>query len=235
MREIAEALEAELERLPAGAKLPSEHTLMRRFDATRSTVRHAIEQLEARYLVRRVQGSGTYVNRRVDYLISSRLAPSLHATVERAGAEARTFLVEARPSPVPADVAAHLGVAAGHECTRLVRIGYIDDHPATVAEEWIAPGVLEHAAVTLRSIESLTEVLRGLRHEPTRAWSRVSTEFPPDDVLERLALRGPRPVWLLETLTRDVTQGAPLMFSRSRMRQDRIRVVVEFEAPITAD
>src|SRR5690606_966306 len=171
MLDIVTALEAEIGRLPAGARLPSEHELMRRFDATRSSVRRAIEQLEARFLVRRVHGSGTFVNRPVDYLISSQVAPSLHSTIERAGSSARTFLIAAEPDTAPPEVAERLCLRPGGEALRLVRVGYVDDHPATYAEEWIAPGVLEHADVSLRAIESLTQVLRGTRRNPVRAWS----------------------------------------------------------------
>lgn len=230
MLEIVTTLESEIERLPTGSRLPSEHELMRRFDATRSTVRRAIEQLEGRFLVRRVHGSGTFVNRPVDYLISSQVAPSLHSTIERAGSSARTFLIASDLHPAPAEVAARLCLRAGDDAVRLVRVGYVDDHPATYAEEWIAPGVLEHADVSLRAIESLTAVLRGTRRDPVRAWSRASTAFAPDAVAERLDLRAPTPVWHLETLTRDGgASGEPLLFSRSWMRQDRIRVVIEFE------
>ncbi|MGM7671595.1 GntR family transcriptional regulator [Microbacterium sp. A93] len=229
MLDIVAALEDEVAQLPPGARLPSEHELMGRFNATRSTVRRAIEQLENRYLLRRVHGSGTFVNRRIDYLLSPGLAPSLHDTVQRAGAEARTFVLDAGIHDAPADIAAHLDVPAGESCMRLVRVGYIDDQPAMCGEEWIRPGILDHVDVSLRAIESLTEVLRGSHRDPTRAWSRASTELPPALVVQRLELRAPAPVWCLETLTRDGVGGAPLMFSRSWMRQDRIRVVIEFD------
>jgi len=230
MLDIVTALESEIERLPTGSRLPSEHQLMRRFEATRSTVRRAIEHLEQRYLVRRAHGSGTFVNRPVDYLISSQLAPSLHSTIEAAGSSARTFLIDSAVTAAPASVATRLGIAEGADAVRLVRVGYIDDDPATYAEEWIAPGVLEHVDVSLRAIESLTEVLRSSRRHPIRAWTRVSTAFAPAEVAERLELRDASQVWHLETVTRDGTSaGEQLLFSRAWMRQDRMRVVVEFE------
>lgn len=229
MREIIAALEAEIEQVPNGARLPSEHELMARFGATRSTVRRALEELEARYLVHRVHGSGTFVHRRVDYLVSSRLAPSLHQTIEQAGATARTVLLDARDEGAPTDVADRLNIESLSECTRLCRVGYIDGQPATTVEEWLPTGILDYAHVSLRAIESLAEVLRGSGYEPVRSWSRISTEFPPADVIERLEMRSPAPVWHVETLTKDGAHGAVLLFSRSWMRQDRVRVVIDFE------
>lgn len=178
MREIVTALQAEVDRLPTGARLPSEHELMARFGASRSTVRRAIEQLEARFLVRRVHGSGTYVHRRIDYLVSAGLAPSLHATIEKTGATARTILLDARTEPAPETVAERLNVDVATPCTRLLRAGHIDDEPATCVEEWLPPGILDYAEVSLRAIESLAEILRASERDPVRSWSRVSTEFP---------------------------------------------------------
>jgi DNA-binding GntR family transcriptional regulator len=227
---IAEQIEADIRRLETGARLPSEHMLMSRFGATRSVVRRAIERLEQRYLVRRSQGAGTFVNRRIDYVISSRNSPSLHATVEKAGSTARTFVVDADLVPAPDRVAERLGIPQGTELTKLGRVGYIDDEPATFGEEWIAPGVVPHAAVGLRAIESLTEVLRSARRDPVRAWSRVATEFATEEVERRLDLRASGALWRIETLTTDGREGEPLMYSRSWQRPDRVRVVIEFAA-----
>ncbi|WP_221585789.1 GntR family transcriptional regulator [Microbacterium sp. G2-8] len=228
VQQIADSLESEIAGSAPGDRLPSEHALMRRFGATRTRVRRAIELLEARFLVRRAQGAGTFVNRRIDYLVSPEGAPSLHRTVERAGGVPRTFLIDAVEREAPADIAEFLDLDAGSPCTRLVRLAYIDDQIATCAEEWIAPGVLDNVDVSLRAIESLAEVLRGTRRDPVRAWSRVATDFAPADMAARLETRETTPTWCLETLTRDGAGGAALMFSRSWLRQDRVRVVIQF-------
>lgn len=225
---IAEELTREIAGRPAGDRLPSEHELMTRFDATRATVRRAIDALEARFLVRRVQGAGTFVNRRLDYVISGDGPPSLHRMVEMAGSVARTFPVASERCRPPADVAALLGLDEGVECTRLERLAYVDDDIVSCAEEWIAPGVLEEVDVTLKVIESLAEVLRGSRRDPVRAWSRVASDVPPAEPAGRLGLAADASAWFLETLTRDGQGGEPLMFSRSWLRPGRIRVTIEF-------
>ncbi|MGL5438060.1 MAG: GntR family transcriptional regulator [Lachnospiraceae bacterium] len=46
-----------------GEKLPSEHELSERFELSRQTIRHAIDILVQQGKVRRIRGSGTYVNR----------------------------------------------------------------------------------------------------------------------------------------------------------------------------
>lgn len=57
---IKEQIEAKA--LPPGQKLYSENTLKEMFGVSRQTVRHAIGILENEGLVRRVRGSGTYIN-----------------------------------------------------------------------------------------------------------------------------------------------------------------------------
>ena len=52
-------------RLKPGQALPSEDSLATRFRVARSTVRHALAEMERSGLVRRVQGSGTYVEDQV--------------------------------------------------------------------------------------------------------------------------------------------------------------------------
>lgn len=49
-------------RLTAGQKLYSENELKEMFEVSRQTVRHAISVLEQEGTVRRIQGSGTYIN-----------------------------------------------------------------------------------------------------------------------------------------------------------------------------
>lgn len=227
--EIARSLEEQVSRLEPGGRLPSEHALMRHFGATRSAVRRAIDVLETRFLVRRSQGSGTFVNRRIDLVLSPSKAPSLHEAVSAAGSEARTFVIESDDRPAPAGVAGRFGIPPGAEITRIARLSYVDDDPTTCAEEWFAPGALDVVGARLSATPSIVQALRDVGADPVRAHSRVSTAFAPEHVAERFMAGDLVPVWHIETLTTDGHGGSPLMFSRSWMRQDRVRVVVEYE------
>ena len=64
---VYDTLRKEIEsgRLAAGARVPSEAELVDRFGASRITVGRAVRDLQARGLVERRVGSGTYVRRRV--------------------------------------------------------------------------------------------------------------------------------------------------------------------------
>lgn len=60
---IATELESEIldGSLPSGERLPSEEKLCRRFEASRTVIREAIQQLCGRGLLRTLKGSGTFI------------------------------------------------------------------------------------------------------------------------------------------------------------------------------
>jgi len=64
--EIADRLAAELVGCAPGTRVASEPELADRFGVGRAAARSALQELERRLLVRRVQGAGTFVNRRID-------------------------------------------------------------------------------------------------------------------------------------------------------------------------
>ncbi len=62
---IREQIEKNIEsgKWPIGYKLPKETDLCRQFDVSRTTVRHALEQLVTDGKLRRIKGTGTFVSR----------------------------------------------------------------------------------------------------------------------------------------------------------------------------
>ncbi|MCQ8187078.1 GntR family transcriptional regulator [Streptomyces rugosispiralis] len=68
--EIAERLSAELAECAHGTRVAGEAEIARRFGVGRAAARAAVQELERRFVVRRTQGAGTFVNRRIDYVIS---------------------------------------------------------------------------------------------------------------------------------------------------------------------
>lgn len=94
-RAIAEVLAAEVSGLPAGARMDSENELGARFGVPRSVIRRALEELEGRFLIRRVRGSGTYVGGRIDALASDYLPAALLGGVRTLVDEGVTDLPQA--------------------------------------------------------------------------------------------------------------------------------------------
>ena len=226
--EIADELAGELVGVAPGTRLTGEHGIGQRFGVGRAAARAALQELERRLLVRRVQGSGTFVNRRIDYTISHDRRPSWHETVTAAGARPRTVVRDIEVLPLPAQQARSLALPAGTPCHRLVRQSYIDDLLAARVYEWVPVALVAHLDLAMHAAESLDLVLRQMaRVEPVRAWCRVSLDVPPPEVCAGLEIEPSRPVWLVESVSRDAIGGRPVMCSRSWMRSDAVRVVVE--------
>lgn len=229
-RDVAAQIAAEIESLPAGSPVPSENRIASRFGVSRSVARQAILELESRFLVRPVQGSGTYVNKRIDYVISHSRRPSLHQTVQDAGGEARTSLISGGQQQPPERIAEYFDCPAGTELTRLERLGTINGRLAVYIDEWINAGVMDDIEVALPVIESVEEILRAKGHNPLRAWTRGMLDVPPDNVVEQLDLPYGSQAWSVESFTNDGDTERPLMFSSAWTRPDVVRMVFELDS-----
>ncbi|GAB3701977.1 GntR family transcriptional regulator [Mariniluteicoccus flavus] len=224
-RQVAAILAEEIRDLPTGTRVPSEHQLMARFDVSRAEARGALRFLEHQYLVRRSQGAGTFVHRRLDYGIARAKRPSLHRTIEASGGRARTFVLSARRVDPPEEISDRLEAVG--PLMRLERLAYMNDEVTTFLQEWFAEGVVNELAVGVSVIDSVEELLRGSGFTPLRHWCRVTVDCPPDDVCERLDLPPGTHAWSVSSLNVDEGTGRPLFFSANWTRIDLVRFVCE--------
>ncbi|WP_020673041.1 GntR family transcriptional regulator [Amycolatopsis nigrescens] len=234
--EIADRLAAELAGSAAGTRVASEPELADRFGVGRAAARSALQELERRLLVRRVQGAGTFVNSRIDYVISGSRPPSWHTTVEATGATPRTVLKSVDREGLPAAEAERLGREPGTLAHHVVRTRYIDGLLTGWGEEWIPVDVVPDLDLGLHAVDSVDLVLRQMgRVRPVRAWCRVSLELPPPRVLQELEVEPSTPVYLIESLSKDETTGAGLLCSGAWTRADAVRVIVELSETLTEE
>src|SRR5258708_6729216 len=89
--QYAEIVDTLVGRQP-GARVASEHEIAARFAVSRAVAGAALRELESRLLVRRIRGSGSFVNGRIDYIISADRAPAWHQAGRAAGAEPRSVV-----------------------------------------------------------------------------------------------------------------------------------------------
>lgn len=183
--------------------------------------------------MRRVRGSGTFVNRPIDYVISADRPPSWHQTVRDAGATPRRIVREVRPAVLPEELAGRLGRPVGSPAHLLIRQGYINDLLSGWSQEWIPDDIFPDGAdVAVRAVESVDMILRQMaRVEPVRAWCRVSMVLPPLDVAAGLEIDPGRQTWLVESVSKDASSGEPVMCSNSWTRTEMVRMIVELDAP----
>jgi len=230
--EIADVLADEIEDLPAGSKVSSEHEIAARFGVSRAAARAAVQELEIRLLVRRVRGAGTFVNRRIDYVMSQNRAPSMHETVRAAGGVPHTVVRDVLQQSLPRAEAELLERPEGSVAHLVVRESYIDGLRSSHAFMWIPLDVLPDLNTALRVEESVDQILRQLGgFDPVRAWCRVSYSMPEQAIADELESDTRRPLWLTESLSRDRGTGLPVLCSTSWSRPDSCRIIVEMDRP----
>ncbi|WP_445162802.1 GntR family transcriptional regulator [Mycobacterium sp. Dal123C01] len=228
--DIADELAGELAACAPGTRVASEPELANRFGVGRAAARSALQELERRLLVRRIQGAGTFVNRRIDYVISRSRPPSWHATVIASGATPRSQTKEVQRIALAAEDVDQLGWPVGTPMYRIERHFFIDDLLASVTQELIPVAAVPDLDIALRSVESVDMVLRQLGGaRPVRAWCRASLDIPPVDVLRGLGIEASVPVWRIDSISRDAESGRVLLSSSAWTRADAVRVVVELE------
>ena len=225
--EIADVLETELAHVPVGARVPSEHTLATRFAVSRPAARAALQELERRLLVRRVQGAGTFRRGRVGYAISVTTPPSFTETVRRAGAEpgSRLITCEARRAAEPER--ARLGLPPGTAVWMVERAFTVNGETAGFATSVLPRRLLPGLDRELTDDTSLHTVLRR-RYGLTVVRHRYQLGFdvPPPRIAEHLNGGDRGPIWLAESLNRAAV-GPFIEVSRTYMRPDVLNVVFE--------
>lgn len=226
--EVVDALAKLTAGLRPGDRLPSETQIMARFGVSRAVARAAIDRLAGSHVVRRVQGRGTFVHRRLDIAVrgpetgeaDAGAAPSFHAAVTAAGARPRTVLVGTGAGEPPTAAA---GWAPSPAC-RIERLAFIDDEAAGVLEHWVRPGALPEPAVALRAYESLAGAFAAADVVPRCVMRRATTEAAPASVCRRLGLPARAECWLAEAACVDAA-GRPLYYARGWARTDLVRLV----------
>jgi GntR family trehalose operon transcriptional repressor len=114
------------ERLERGARLPSETELMDSYQASRGTVRKAIEQLQERGFAQKVHGKGTFVlsTNPIEFQLGGIV--SFQETYPRLGNDVSTEVVEFAQIPLEGSLLEHIKAKEGSLITRIKRVRRID-------------------------------------------------------------------------------------------------------------
>ncbi len=146
-------LQAELatliEKTPPGERLPSEPDLAKRMGVSRATLREAMRMFETQGLIRRRQGSGTYVVGKVLALESGlEVLESIETIAGRLGLQISFSDLKVEPLGADEHLAAMLNVARGARLCRVRRVIRADSRPVaylvdTLPEEILRPEELD--------------------------------------------------------------------------------------------
>ncbi|TML06664.1 MAG: phosphonate metabolism transcriptional regulator PhnF [Actinobacteria bacterium] len=216
--------------LRVGDRLPAERELCDQWRVSRGTIRQAMQALEARGLVERGVGRGTFVAAgKVEVRLSD--VAGFTEQMARAGVQAHARVLRAGVSTAPEQVAAALELDAGAPVVRIERLRLAGKLPLTLEDSWIPsarfPGIEE---LDLRgSIYALMRDLYG--HAPVRVVESLEPVVAQRHSAELLGVATGSALMLVERTAFDA-DGVAVEYAHDLHRGDRARFVVEAAAPL---
>jgi GntR family transcriptional regulator len=226
-RQLTRWLEAEMAagRLGPGERLPSEHTLVRRFGVSRSVVRVALAELGKAGLIFSRHGSGSFVSPgKIDKPIAT--LTSWRSAMRGAGApQARMIANDVVAASAP--VAVRLGLAEGAPVLRIERVGELDGEPAMLMQSFLPHARFRRLAGADLSDGSLYERLErlcGVRL--TRSENFIEAATASEDEARLLAIKPGALLLVIDGLVFDA-DDRPVEYVRILHRNDRFRFFLE--------
>ncbi|MCX6059791.1 MAG: GntR family transcriptional regulator [Chloroflexi bacterium] len=138
-------LAALIARTPAGERLLSEPELSKELGVSRATLREAMRSFETQGLIRRRQGSGTFVVGKSPALDSGlEVLESLETMAKRLGFEVSVSKLSVEAVSANEELAAALNVSQGARLTRVQRVVNTDGRPVAYLVD-ILPEELLHS------------------------------------------------------------------------------------------
>jgi len=227
-RQISGALEKEIAagNLSPGARLPTEAELSGRFGVNRHTVRRAMEELEARGLVRIEQGRGSFVAEDVlDYPVGPRTRFS--ETIRRQNREPQGRMLRVEEMPADAAVADHLKLRRGRPVVLAERLGLVDGRPVVIGSHWFSAVRFPGIAALLAGNPSISGALATLGvADYRRQVTRITARMPTPEEAALLEQSRTRPLLVTEAVNVD-PQGNPVEVSFACYAAGRVQIVVE--------
>jgi len=136
-------LAALITRSPAGQRLPSEPDLAKQLGVSRATLREAMRSFETQGLIRRRQGSGTFVVGKMQVLDSGlEVLESLETLAKRLGLEVSVSDLSIDPMAADEEYAKLLDVHVGEALTRVRRVIRTDNRPVAYLVDVLPEAIL---------------------------------------------------------------------------------------------
>jgi GntR family transcriptional regulator len=225
---LSRRLEEQLATASPGDPVPSENELARFHHVNRLTARAALQELERRHLVRRIQGRGTFVARRLDYRISTEGPASFTEIVRSAGGNPSTTTDSVAVRAATPAERRSLALARGAEVLELRRRRWLEGEPVGVGISVLPAALFPGLPDKLGPDGSLFRALdEDYDAAPRRAWFRCQVEAAPEEVAEELKLRGRPELFHNCGRLESARLKVPVEINDGWLRTDLFNVVIE--------
>lgn len=174
----------------AGDRLPSEPDLAKTLGVSRATLREAMRTFEAQGLIRRRQGSGTFVVGQVPVLEAGlELLESLETMADRLGLEVTVSDLHVETLSADDEIAAGLGLPPGSLVTRVRRVMKEEARPVAYLIDVLPGEVLKPEHLPSDFKGSVLDFLLARGDQLTVSKAAISAIGAPADVAKALQIQ----------------------------------------------
>ena len=187
-------LQADLAKLiastPAGARLMSEPDLAKQMGVSRATLREAMRTFETQGLIRRRQGSGTYVVGKFEVIDAGlEVLESLETMARRMNLEISVSDLNVEQLQAEKNVADSLCVEEAAPITRVRRVMRADSRPVAYLIDFLPETVLKPADLPAEFRGSVLDYLIGTGIDMQVSRAAISATNAPADVAKALEIQ----------------------------------------------
>lgn len=174
----------------AGDRLPSEPELAKKLGVSRATLREAMRTFETQGLIRRRQGSGTFVVGRVPVIDAGlEVLESLETMAERLGLEVSVSDLRVESFAANKEYAEGLGVSIGTKLTRVQRVMREESRPVAYLVDILPDEVLKPEHLPGNFKGSVLDFLLRRGDPLTVSRAAISALGSPADVAKALQIQ----------------------------------------------
>ncbi len=183
-------LAALIARTPAGQRLLSEPELSKELGVSRATLREAMRSFETQGLIRRRQGSGTFVVGKSPALDSGlEVLESLETMAKRLGFEVSVSKLSVEAVSADEELAAVLNVSPGARLTRVQRVVNTDSRPVAYLVDILPEELLHSEDLPTNFHGSVLDFLLGRGDSLSSSRANVSAIGATADVAKALEIQ----------------------------------------------
>jgi GntR family transcriptional regulator len=177
-------------RTPAGQRLLSEPDLAKQMGVSRATLREAMRSFETQGLIRRRQGSGTFVVGKVAVIESGlEVLESLETIAKRLGLEVSVSNLNIEEVKADPEIAAALDVAVDAKLTRVRRVIRADGRPVAYLVDTLLEETLHQADMPADFHGSVLDFLLGRGDSLTTSRANISAIGATAEVAKALEIQ----------------------------------------------
>ena len=175
---------------PAGQRLTSEPELAKQLGVSRATLREAMRTFETQGLIRRRQGSGTYVVGKVPVIDAGlEVLESIDTMAKRMNLSISVSDLSIDTFQADEEAAQQLGVDAGLTLTRVSRVVQADGRPSAYLVDILPPSVLAPDDLPDDFTGSVLDFLIGRGDSLTLSRATIGATNAPADVAKAMEIQ----------------------------------------------